>query len=175
MAKYYNITSEIFITDTLITVTSFFGGNVLSTSITRGGSEDTALAAAIVAHKNAFISLAPTSTSPPCYVTERGKWIKLTPSGTVTTDNAVVKVPTGNSGILILHVDPSAYTAQRSVNGGTFTTFTDGATVTLTDGQTLKFKGLGLVEQDFLNGSVVDSDTGQTLDDFSLMNSSPTP
>lgn len=175
MAKFYNIATTIFITDTEIIVTSIFGSNVKSTTVTRGGSEDTNLAAAIVAHKAAFLSIAPSSTSPASYVSVLGKWVKLTPSANVTSDNAVVNVPTGNSGVLVLHLDPTSYIVKYSINGGTLTAFTDGNTITVTNGQTLKFQGLGLATQDFVNGYVVDSDTGRTLDAFSLMNSTPTP
>lgn len=173
MSQYRRYTTDVFISDANIIVTSTFGPNTLSNTIVRDGSMDANFKTALAAHRDSVLSLKPSSTSPACYLVTVGKWVKSTNSGTVVSDNATIKVPTGNSGVLVLHLDATSYVTKWSKNGGAFTTFVDGATVTVADGDTLKFEGLALVAQDFVNGTVTDQDTGVQLDAFSLFNSTP--
>lgn len=170
--RIYN--SEIKITDTVINITSTFsGGNQISTDVARDGSMDTNFKAACAAHRDSVLSLSPTSTSPPCYVSTKGKWIKTNISATVASEDAVIKVPTGNSGILVFHLDANPYTFQFSKNSGTWTTAVDTNTITVVNNDLLKVRGTGVAPQAFINGSITDQDTGVEVDIISLMNNTP--
>jgi hypothetical protein len=175
MSKYYQYTTNYFISDDDIVITSTIGTNTVSTTVLRDGSMDANFKAACAAHRDTVLSLAPTSTSPPCYVDVIGEWIKMTNSGTVVSPASTIRVPAGNSGILIFSLEATSYVTKYSLNGGGFTTFIDGATVAVADGDTLVIEALAVAEQDFVNGKVVDSDTGIDLDAFSLMNNTPAP
>jgi hypothetical protein len=178
MAKYYDYISEIHQTDTNIYIKSTFGPTVKSDTVARDGSVETNFKAACWAHLLAFTSLAPNTTSPACYVTLLRKWVISVAATDVTTGTATIKVPPGNSGVLILYAenpDIGTTTMQYKKSAGSFTTFTDGTEVTFVDGDTLSFKGVAMVEQAFINGRVVDKDTGVQLDVISIMNTTPIP
>lgn len=177
MAQYREYITEYRISAADIVMTStFVGGVQKSDTILRDGSMDTNFKTACAAHRDIVLSLSPSSTSPPCYVTVRSKWLKLQANATVTSDIATIKVPTGNSGKMKVYFEAtSTGTLKYKIAAGSFTTITTGTEITLTDGQTLSFQGLTMEEQEFINGEVVDTDTGIQLDTISLMNSTPTP
>ncbi len=175
MGKNYQYQSNIFITDTEIVVRSQIGVNEVPAVITRGGSEITDFKDACEAHRQIAMSLDPTSTSPPCSVGTRSRWIRSQASADIGGLATNITVPPGNSGNLVLQLDPIGGTAKYSIAGGSFTTFVDGAVITLTDGQGLNFSATGLAAQEIMSGSVVDEDTGTQLDIISLQNSTPAP
>lgn len=174
MSQYRDYDERIRISDTDIVITATLpNGSQLSNTVVRDGSMDANFKAAMAAHRDAVLSLKASSTSPPCYVAVKGKWIKTTASPTIITADSIIKVPTGNSGILVLHLDTSAYTVKYSKNGGAYTTIVDGGTVTVANNDLLKFEALSVVSSDFVNGSVTDQDTGVEVDTINLLNSTP--
>lgn len=174
MAQYRDYTSQIRISDDSIIInSSFSNGTQMSSTVARDGSMDTNFKAACAAHRDAVLGLSPSSTSPSCYVTTPGKWIKMVPSGTLVTLDAIINVPAGNSGVLVFYLDVTPYTVKYSHNGGSYVTFVNGDTVTVANGDTLKLEAFSVATQDFINGSVSDQDTGKLLDAFSLFNSTP--
>lgn len=174
MAQYRDYAEQIRISDTDIIITATLpGGSQLSNTVVRDGSMDTNFKAAMAAHRDAVLSLNPSSTSPPCYVAVQGKWIKSTASPTVITDNATIKVPTGNSGILVLNLEVVTYTVKYSKNGGAFTTIANGGTVTVANNDLLKFEALSVASSDFVNGNITDQDTGVEVDTINLLNTTP--
>lgn len=176
MSQYREYTEKVFITPTqIIITTSFASGNVLSTEVARDGSENTNFSAAMLAHKATTVSLPPTSTAPPCTVSPIGKWIKVAASAAFATLGNVIHVPTGNSGVLVLHLESVSGTAKYKKNAGSATTFTDLTEITVADGDLLTFSVVSLPEQDTMEGRVVDKDTGRDVDSFALMNSTITP
>jgi hypothetical protein len=173
MAQFREYFTRVFISDTEITLTSTYGSVQLNDIVLRDVNMDTNFKTKLAAHRDAFLGLGPSSTSPSCYVDLRGHWIKQSPGATVTTVNATVTVPPGNSGILVYYSD-TGYTVQYSVNGGSWTTITDGGTITVTNGQTLKFKGSSIADMDFIEAQVYDQDTAELIDTISLLNNTPT-
>jgi hypothetical protein len=158
----------------IVIISDFVDGSQKADTILRDGSMDTNFKAACAAHRDVVLSLGATSTSTPCSVLLKNKWVKMVASATVASNVATMKVPTGNSGILVVHLDTTGYTVKYSLSGGGFTTtITDGGTITVTDGQTLQFEALAVASFDFQNGSVTDQDTGVQVDVISLMNSTP--
>lgn len=177
MAQYREYITEYRISSADIVMTStFIGGVQKSDTVVRDGSMDTNFKAACAAHRDTVLSLSPSSTSPPCYVAVRGKWIKTHTGATVTSDAATIKVPSGNSGKVKVYFEfTDTGTMKYKIASGSFTTITTGTEITLTDGQTLTLQGLTMAEQEFVNGVVTDSDTGVDLDTISLMNNAFTP
>lgn len=177
MAQYREYTTEYRIsTADIVMISSFTDGTQRSDTILRDGSMDTNFKTACAVHRDIVLSLSPTTTSPPCYVSVRNKWVKMTPTTTVTSNVAIIKVPTGNSGKVKVYWEATdTGTVESKIASGSWTTATNGIELTLTDGQTLTIRGITMAAQEFINGTVVDSDTGITLDAISLMNSTPTP
>lgn len=174
MAQYREYNTQYRISPADIVMTSIFvDGTQRSDTIIRDGSMDTNFKTACAAHRDIVLSLKATSTSPPCSVEVRNKWVKMVASGTVASDTATMKVPVGNSGVLVVHLDATGYTVKYSLAGSGFTTVADGGTITVTDGQTLRFEALAVASFDFQTGSVTDQDTGVQIDVISLMNSTP--
>jgi len=175
MSQYREYTTSVFINDDEIILTSRFGSNTLSSTVARDGSEETNFKAACWAHRNSVVSLPPSSTAPPCYVTVHGRWNKATASGTVTTATATIEVPAGNSGILSVILDDDSFVTSYRIGAGSWVAFNSGDTITITDGQLLSFKVDSLTEQYSINGTVTDDDTGVLIDAISLMNTSVAP
>lgn len=174
MAQFREYFTRVFISDTEITVTTTYGATQLNDIVLRDGSMDTNFKAKQAAHRDAILGLGPSSTTPRCYVDLTGHWIKQTNSGTVVSANATVTVPTGNSGVLVFRTD-TGYTVKYSKNGGAFTTIANGGTVTVANGDTLKFEALAVAAMDFVEADVFDQDTGQLIDSISLLNNTPAP
>lgn len=177
MAKYYDYISEIRASATEIVIKSTYGPDQISTPVVRDGSEETNFKAACWAHKQAFLSLPASSTSPACYVVDRGLLIASTASATVVTTPTTIVVPPGNSGVLVWQLDPitGTGTIEYKINSGSYSTLAHGGTVTVTNGQTITIRASTLAELEFINGSIVDQDTGKEIEVFSLMNSTPAP
>lgn len=175
MAQYREYTTKYFISDDQIVVTSYIGVNTVSDIVARDGSEDTNFATVANAHKAIALEARPTATSPPCTVTTLGRWQKSFLGDTFVTPATAIRVPTGNSGDLVLHRDAGSYNLKYIVNGGSATTFADEDVITVVDGDTLAFSVDTLAEQEIANGYVVDEDTGVTLDAISMLNTTPAP
>lgn len=173
MAQNWEYSVDVLITGTAARIVTSYQAAQFVADVARDASFDTNFKNAMAAHRDAILSVKASSTSLPCYLDAVGKWFKMANSGTLTTDNAVVRVPAGNSGVLILHREPTSYVTTYSKAGGAFVAFVDGDTVTVTNGQTLRFSAVGVASQDFVNGGVEDQDTGQGLDSISLFNSTP--
>lgn len=169
MAQFREYSIRVFISDTEITITSTYGATQMNDIVLRDGSMDTNFKTKMALHRDAVLAQGASSTSAPCFVDMTGHWIKQTTSSTVISANATLTVPTGNSGILVFHTD-TAYTVKYSKNGGAFTTIADGGTITVANGDTLKFEALGLAEYDFVEGNVYDQDSGRLVDSISLLN-----
>lgn len=165
--------TRVYVTDTEITITTTYGAIQIYDNVLRDGSMDTNFKAKQAAHRDTILSLTPSATSAPCYLDITGHWNKSTNSGTVISANATVTVPVGNSGILVFYSD-TAYTVKYSINNGAWTDVVDEDTITVVNGDTLKFEALGLTEFDFVNGEVRDQDTGRLVDSISLLNNTPT-
>jgi hypothetical protein len=172
MAQFREYFTRVFITGTEITITTTYGAIQINDIVLRDGSMDTNFKAKQAAHRDVILGLEPSSTSAPCYLDLTGHWIKQTNSGTIISANATVTVPTGNSGVLVLYTD-TAYTVKYSKNGGAFTTIVDGGTVTVANGDTLKFEALSVAAFDYVTGDVYDQDTGRLVDSISLLNNTP--
>lgn len=172
--QYREFTSRIVIDDNTITIDSTIQSFKVSTSITRGGSEDTDFAAAMVSHKATALGLEPTSTSPPIAVTQYGKWVAQATSSTVTSATATLKVPPLSTGQLQFVVDTGS-TLLYSQNGGSFTSFSDATIITVADGDTLALRATGLVDLEAATGRLIDVDSGRAIDGFSLLNNTPAP
>lgn len=175
MGQIRDYTSTFFVIDANVQIRSLIKGSQLADTVVRDGSFQTNFKAACWAHLQAALNLPPTGTSPPCTVTTFQRWIKSQAAGSVAGVATNIVVPSTNSGHLELHVDAGGFTAQYSIAGGSFTTFTDGTVITLTNGQSLAFRGTGLAAQETMSGYVLDGDTGTPLDTISLSNATPAP
>lgn len=173
--QYRKLLADITVDDNNITIVATIGGNILSASVVRDGSEETNFKAAMWSFRQTLNETTPSATSLPCRVLTPGKWFKNISSGTITTPATVIDVPTGNSGGLILRRDSTSATVQYRINAGSWTTFADGDPITVADGNTLAFKATSVPETETVNGSVEDTDTSVTLDSISLYNTTPTP
>jgi hypothetical protein len=171
--KIYEYTSTVLMTDTQITVRATINGNQEMDVVTRGGSEITDFKTACERQRQVALASSPTATSAPCLVFVGSRWVKAIGSGTIIGSATNVTVPASNSGGLILRVDSTGATVKYSIAGGAWTTFTDGTTITVTNGQSLNFEVVGLGSQESLFGTVEDSDTGQLVDRINFFNATP--
>jgi hypothetical protein len=164
------------ITDTQITITSYFQNSVLRDFVTIGAGEDTNSGNTFIAHKNACKGVAPAATAPSCTASPIGQWVLSKVSSTpvtVTGKNEVIAVPTGNAGVLLFSLTNNDGTdVEYSKNGGTWTAFTNGVTITLVNGDQLKLQCNGLPSGGSCIGSVIDNSTSMTLDLFQFKNPS---
>lgn len=174
MATYRTYTQTVQISDDDITIVSNIGSNILTAVIARDGSEDTNFAAAEVLHKNTALSVASVVTSPPSRVALQGRWVAQAASANISTLDATAVVPASSGGIWLVEYD-LGITVKFQKNGGTLTTITSGSTITVADGDLLKFRAEGLPEQVVLNGVVTDTETEVVVDYISIYNTTPEP
>lgn len=174
--QYRDYESDVRVTDNEIVLRSQIGSITLQDIITRGGSEETDYKAAAWSHLQTVLANAPSaSTSSPCSVVTKGKLNKFTASASFSTAITTLIVPTGNDGDIQFRIDPGSYTLTYQKNGGSATSLADEDIVTFADGDTLNLNISGTTEQDLFSGYLVDVETGQTIDNFQLMNTTPTP
>lgn len=173
MSQYRDFLTNFRVTSDNVILTSEMSTFQKTDVVLRDGSFETNFKAAVWAHLQIVLGLNSTATTPPCSVQTPQRWHKTQAADTITTSATIITVPPGNSGILILHRDTGSFTMQYSKNAGSYTTFADGATITVANGDTLSFKATSIPGQDFANGSVLDSDTGALLDSINLYNTMP--
>ena len=99
----------------------------------------------------------------PCTV--GSPWVGVSGAGPiVTVANQTITVPTGNSGRLrLVKAADSAATEEYRINSGAYTSFADGAIITLTSGQTLNFRITATALGNTSTITVIDVDTGATV------------
>ena len=91
-----------------------------------------------------------------------------TGSTTVTGTSRTVTVPTGNSGKLrFLSVDVSLGGMGYSIDGGGYSSVSEGTEITLTDTQTLVCRGTLLEVGESVSANLVDASTGTLIEALS--------
>src|ERR1043165_2034056 len=124
MAQYRDFNTTFRVTDDNVIITSQMGINQQTDTVDRDGSFETNFKAAVWNHLQTVLDLAPSSTSPSCTVTTPGRWRQATASGTVSSGATIIRVPSGNSGNLVLYCDTGT-TMYYKKNAGSYTSFTD--------------------------------------------------
>lgn len=172
--SFRKYTSTITATDTEFVIETVFGANVNQTVITRGGSDETNFKAAMWADLQLVLANYPSSsTSLPCSVLTRGKLSKLFAGDTFTTQATTIQVPPGNPGDVQLRIDPGGYSLTYTKNADSPVAVVDTDIITFVDGDTFKLTISTIGEQEIYSGYLVDVETGQQIDSFQLMNTTP--
>lgn len=96
-------------------------------------------------------------------ITASSNWGTTTGStSTISSATKTLTVPSGNPGSILLGLTTSGShtrTTQYSKNGGVFTTFLDGAVISVASTNTLGFQMTGAVSTDIMDISIGDNTT----------------
>jgi len=171
----YSINGGTFITFSNGATITVSNGQTLNFEIT-GSSPGNAVAGTIYDYTTnaavGTVGIANNGSGGSC--TSSGNWDATGTSNTITTAAQTITVPAGNPGTLRLSTSvsgPHGAAQKYSINGGAFTTFSDGATITLSNGQTLSFQITGSNPGGAVSGSVFDNTTNATIGTVSIFNS----
>jgi hypothetical protein len=94
-------------------------------------------------------------------ITVSSNWGNTLDTSPVTSPLGILDVPSGNPGSVRFEIITNTGTLEYSLSGAAYTTVTDGGTISVSDGSTLRFKLTGVTAECSLE--VYDNTTGSVI------------